>query len=156
MRQFNLNYTRKDWGAKFIVPSSSIQTSHGIFEKATSYGYTLSLPFNLSSIHDKDTLLIKYENKTTKEISPNKQGLFIIYLGINIQRPQKTALYHIGLLDKTINFTIDQFYKEWYKVNLYIHIRNIPVKGAPFGEPAIQIIPIPDQEYQFIYGEITL
>lgn len=153
MIQFTLTYKREDWGSNFIVPSDRTQLSQGIFEKSFSYGYTLKLPFDLFG-GSSTTISIIGKDQSERRIKPNKQGFYIIYLGIRICRPKGSALYHIGLLKNSMNFVIDKFYKEWYKVNIYYHIDNRPYSTELKGKPVMQIIPIPDREYQFYYEEI--
>lgn len=150
MNQIIIEYKQtSEEGLNFIFPRSSVQLSNDMFDKAKSYGVILALPFDLQ-IQEEKAWLYGIEQKAVVRVRP-RNGLFIIPLGLELRVPENHALFHIDLLRSTHNFVIDSTFKEWYKANLYLLATPGFFKK---GIPALQILPIPDVMYDFVYRRV--
>jgi hypothetical protein len=152
--KIDINYKREEWGANFYIPKPVTQNSTLTFDKAESFGFKITMPYNFIYEPQRPNSFLKGSNApSAKEDHQTKYDDGVIFdLGLSIELPPGTA-FLIYALDKNFeNYVIDNGEPgRFYPIKLYCKKGKGNIKEFKEGEPILWILPVPDMAYSYQY-----
>lgn len=126
----DINYKRQEGGANFYIPEPITQTSHLTFDKAKSFGFKITMPYDF--IYESDGEILD--------------------LGISIELPPRTAFLILSLDKRFEDYVIDNGEPGRFNpLKLYCKKGNDNTKEFKKGQPILWVLPIPDMAYSYQY-----
>lgn len=150
----DINYKRQDWGANFFVPSPKTQTSHMTFDKAESFGFKISMPYNfIYDPKEPETVLKGSGAPSAQEDHQSSYYNGLVFdLGLSIELPKRTAFLILSLDEYFEDYVIDNGEPgRFYPIQLYCKKGTGKVKEFLKGQPVLWVLPIPDMAYSYQY-----